>query len=258
MEFQAPQTVAEPPEPANPTRFGVWGPFATVLWSVLIAVVFVLTEFVAMIAYASLRPNGAAVSAFVRELRFDGGFHAYCTLASLLVGMSLVLGIVRLKRGSNSTDYLALRWPPLKQVLLWSLITFGFCLLFDWISLLLHRPMVGRFLLATYGAVSPSWMLWLVVVTAEPIFEEVCFRGFIFKGLAASRLRWQGAAIITAVLWTIFYLTFDWYWICLAFGLGLLLGTARAMTNSTLLTMLLHCLINVLATVQVAIAARQI
>jgi membrane protease YdiL (CAAX protease family) len=40
------------------------------------------------------------------------------------------------------------------------------------------------------------------------------------------------------------------------FALGLVLGAARAMTNSTLLTMWLHCLVNTIATVQVAMMLR--
>lgn len=113
-------------------------------------------------------------------------------------------------------------------------------------------------MLKAYGSASPRWLIWVAVLIAAPIFEEVCFRGFLFKGLAASRLRWQGATVITAVLWAAIHIQYDWYGIGAVFGLGLLLGTTRALTNSTLLTIWLHGLINLLATVQAAIALRQL
>lgn len=86
--------------------------------------------------------------------------------------------------------------------------------------------------------------------------REICFRGFIFKGLAESRLRWYGATLVTAILWAAIHLQYDWYGISCIFALGLLLGTARAKTNSTLLTMWLHSVINIMATVETAIALR--
>jgi membrane protease YdiL (CAAX protease family) len=93
----------------------------------------------------------------------------------------------------------------------------------------------------------------VAIVVGAPIFEEIAFRGFLFKGLAASRLRWFGATIITSLLWAGIHLQYDWYEVSVIFVLGLVLGSARAMTNSTLLTIWLHCLVNILATIQVAI-----
>jgi membrane protease YdiL (CAAX protease family) len=41
------------------------------------------------------------------------------------------------------------------------------------------------------------------------------------------------------------------------FAFGLILGAVRTMTNSTLLTIWLHCIVNVLALAETAIAFRQ-
>lgn len=113
-------------------------------------------------------------------------------------------------------------------------------------------------MLKAYGSASPRWLLWLAVNIGAPIFEEISFRGFLFKGLAASRLRWQGATVITAVLWAVIHQQYDWYGLAVVFALGLLLGVVRAKTHSTVLTMWLHCLINLVATAQVAFALRQV
>lgn len=249
----APQGLADQESPA------AWGPVATLLWSLLIAIMFLAAQVFTLFIYVVFTMGDPAerTEAAARNLRFDGMLLSFCTFATLLVCVPLIMGIAKLKRGSKLRDYLELKWPPLKQVLRWTLITLGFCLLADGISLLLSQPLVPEFMLKAYRSASPRWLLWLALVIAAPIFEEICFRGFIFKGFAASRLRWQGATVVTAALWAVIHLQYDWYLISVVFGLGLVLGTARAMTNSTLLTIWLHSLINALATAQVAVMLLQ-
>ena len=259
MDPLASPTAVEPQAPAVQNNPPVWGAVTTLLWSVLIAIVFVVVQVFMTGIYilVTFGDPGDKIRAVLRDLHFDGAFLSLCTFATLLVCTPLILGIAKLKRGSKLKDYLGLRWPPLKQVLRWSLITLGVCLLADGISLLLWRPLVPEFMLKAYGSASPRWVLWLALVIAAPIFEEICFRGFMFKGLAASRLRWFGATVITSVLWAVIHQQYDWFLISVVFGLGLVLGTARAMTHSTLLTIWLHSLVNALATVQTAFALLQ-
>lgn len=254
MDPQASPTPVEPPGPADQKSFPAWGPFGTLAWSVLITIVFLVAQFFILLIYtfpARELPREEAKAAFM-NLRFDGIFLSVCTFAALLVCTPLILGIVKLKRGSNLEDYLALRRPSLRQLLRWSLFTLAFCLLSDGIAYLLDQPILPDFMLKTYWTASPRWLLWLALVIAAPISEEICFRGFMFKGIAASRLGWAGATIVTAILWAAIHRQYDWYGISFVFGLGLLLGTARAKTHSTLLTMWLHSLINLLATAQAA------
>jgi membrane protease YdiL (CAAX protease family) len=233
----------------------VWGLGATLLWTLLIAFVFLVVQTIAAVAYAVGTMHDLSrveAEAALRALTFDGLFLSICTFATLLVGVPLIVGIVKLKRGSKLKEYLALVAPRPRQVLAWSIIVVAFGVLTDFFLSLLRQPQVPEFMLRVYGSTHPRWLLWLAIIIAAPIFEEIAFRGFIFKGLAASRLRWYGATIITSVLWAGIHLQYDWYEISVIFALGLVLGTARAMTNSTLLTMWLHCLVNLFATIQMA------
>jgi len=237
----------------------VWGPVATLAWSVLIAIACLFVEVVVMLIFLfPMRelPREKAEAAFM-NLRFDGTFLSVCALATLLLSVPLIIGLVKLRRGSNLKDYLGLRPPPLKQVLRWSLIVLVFCLLTDAILLLLGIPIVTEFMQEAYASASPRWVAWLAFVIAAPIFEEICFRGFIFKGIAASRLGGRGATVVTAVLWAATHVRDDWDGIAIVFALGLVLGAARAMTNSTLLTIWLHGLTNLLATAQTAFVLLQ-
>jgi membrane protease YdiL (CAAX protease family) len=237
----------------------VWGPVATILWTVVIAIVFLIAQIVAVFIYAVVAVrhlSRAEAEAAIRSLQFDGTLLFFCTFATLLVCVPVIVGIAKLKHGSRLADYLGLNVPRLRQLLLWSFITSVFCGLIGVISTLLSQP-APEFMLKVYASADPPWVLWLALAVDAPVFEEICFRGFIFKGLAASRLRWSGATLITSVLWAAIHVQYGMFDISVIFALGLVLGTARAMTNSTLLTIWLHCLVNVIATVETAIALRQ-
>ena len=253
-------TATESAGAADENSSAVWGPVATLLWGVLIAIVFLVAQIFAAVIYivATMRelPRDK-VHAVLAGLKFDGMFLSLCTFATLLVCTPLIVGIAKLKRGSKLTDYLGLTVPRPRQFLQWSLITSVFCGLTDLILSLLHQQTVSDFMLKAYGSTNPRWILWLALTVGAPISEEIFFRGFIFKGLAVSHLRWYGATVVTSVFWAAIHVQYDWYGISAIFSLGLVLGIARAMTNSTLLTIWLHCLVNVLATAETAIALRQ-
>jgi membrane protease YdiL (CAAX protease family) len=251
---------ADPPRSSDQEISAVWGPVATILWTLVIALAFLITQILTATIYAivTLRHlSGAEAQAAIREMPFDATFLFCCTFAGLLVCVPLIVVIVKLKRGAKPTNYLGLNLPRLRQFLLWSLILSVVSGLIGLTSSLLNRP-TPEFMLKVYASADSPWLLWLTVAVDAPVFEEICFRGFIFKGLAESRWRWSGATIITSVLWAAIHLQYGPYEISTIFALGLVLGTARAMTNSTLLTMWLHCLFNILATVGMEIGLKQI
>ncbi len=251
---------SDPQRTSEENISAVWGPVATLLWALVIAIAFLVAQVIVTISYAvstmgDLRRDKA--QAALRSLEFDGTFLSFCAFASLFVCVPLIAGIVWLKRGAKLKDYLGLTIPGVRKFLLWSLITSAFCVLTDLTLWLLGQPTIPEFMLKAYGSANPRWFLWLALAVAAPVFEEICFRGFLFKGLAASRLHWQGATVITSFLWAAIHVQYDWYGISTIFGLGLVFGTARAMTNSTLLTIWLHGLVNVVATAQTVVALRQ-
>ena len=252
--------VSDPPSPSGQESSAIWGPITTLLWTGLIAVVFVVVQFLVGTAYAMvvmLEVPRNKMEATLHGLAFDGLFWAACTFATLLACAPLIVVIAKLKRGSKLKDYLALKMPRLRPLLGWSLITIVGGALIDFILSLLHEHKFPEVMLKVYNSADPRWPLWLAVVVAAPLFEEIAFRGFIFKGLAASRLSWYGATFITAALWAGIHVQYDWHDVSIIFFLGLVFGTARALTNSLLLTIWLHCLVNLLASVQIEMMLRQ-
>ena len=83
--------------------------------------------------------------------------------------------------------------------------------------------------------------------------EEIAFRGFLFRGLSASRLGIAGTLLVTSAAWALMHVQYDWLGIAQIFLLGLLLGWLRWASGSTLLTIALHVMANFVAMLETAI-----
>ena len=117
----------------------------------------------------------------------------------------------------------------------------------EWDHLALGRNIVSDFQLNIYRTASATgyltW-LWLAVVVIAPIGEETLFRGFLFRGWHRAPHDAWPVIIVTALLWAIIHPQYDLYFIAQVFAFGLVLGWFRWITGSTILTMLMHGLIN--------------
>ena len=78
----------------------------------------------------------------------------------------------------------------------------------------------------------------------------------MFHGIASSRLGTVPAVLITAAAWAAIHVQYDWLGVGSVFLGGILLGIARLKTRSVMLTMLLHSLQNLMATIEVAACLR--
>jgi membrane protease YdiL (CAAX protease family) len=96
-------------------------------------------------------------------------------------------------------------------------------------------------------------LFFLAVTVVAPITEEIAFRGFLFRGLSSTWLGVAGTMVLTSVAWAAMHVQYDWVTLGQIFLIGLLLGWLRWASGSTLLTILLHMLANLAATIQAAI-----
>jgi hypothetical protein len=238
----------------------VWGPWATIAWTILIVILFVVTQSLVVIVFIVMAAMGNEssdrIAQMARSLAMNGLVLSVATFSTTLICSAAIVGIVKLKRGSKLTHYLGLIRPNGGQLLRWAVVTMGFCVTFNLISSLLKRPIRPEYMTKLYTSIGSPWILWLAVIVAGPLFEELFFRGFVIKGLAESRLRWQGAVLISSGLWSLIHLQYSGYELVWVFLLGLILGVARVKTGSTLLTFLLHSLVNLAATIEVAVSLR--
>lgn len=233
-----------------------WGALATTFWGVFVATVFVVSQGITVFIYLLVtKPtlSSAELQRLAPELKYDGTLLSISTFVAALVICPIILVITKLKRGAKVKDYLGLRLPTMREVWRWLLVLIVFLILSDVTLILFGQPIVPDFMIRTYTSMKDPWMLWVALLVGAPLIEELFFRGFIIKGLAGSPLRWYGAVLISSAAWALTHVQYDIYGTTLIFTLGLVLGTARVKSGSTLLTMGLHSLVNLGATLETII-----
>jgi membrane protease YdiL (CAAX protease family) len=176
----------------------------------------------------------------------DGAAIAIIIGVSTPVEVALLFLFAR-RTTTSAAEYLGLIWPHRSQVIFGVAAIVGLMIIGDTLSWLLGRSFVTPFQVDIYTTASQDgWLLWLwlAIVVATPIGEEIIFRGFLFRGwLKSPRDVWP-VIVVTALLWAIIHLQYDWYVIGQIFVGGIFLGWIRWITGSTTLTIMLHALIN--------------
>lgn len=225
--------------PADPTP---WGRIATFVLGVIALFV---GQFVALIALTQWFGTGFS---HMPDFSGDGVAVTIIIMVSTPVQVCLLMLFAQ-RRGINPLDYLGWIVPKRSEVVLGTVGVVAVIVFANAVSWLLGRGIVTEFQSDIYRTASaagvlPLFWLWFAVVVATPIGEETLFRGFIFRGwLCNPRDAWP-VIIVTALLFAVVHVQYDWYVIGQVCLFGLLLGWMRWATGSTLLTMLLHGLIN--------------
>lgn len=238
--------------PAEP-RWGFW---ATVGFSLVVGAAFVSVQTAVAIGFvvAQIAVSGHALNeAEAASLGASGLLLALATLVSMPIGLALVVLFAKIKRGATVRGYLGLRKVPLRVALLWLSMTLVYAAAVDGLTYALGRSIVPEFMARAYRSAGFLPLLWIALVVAAPLFEEAFFRGFMLEGFRHSRLGAIGAVLLTSLAWAAIHIQYDAYEIGTIFVGGLLLGTAKIRTGSVLLTMAMHSLLNIVATIEAAI-----
>ena len=159
-------------------------------------------------------------------------------------------------RGWTARGYLALVMPRRSEILFGIACLATLLIAFDLLSLALGRDVVPEFMRDAYLSARSSNALvpfFIAVAVVAPITEEIVFRGFLFRGLSATWLGVAGTTVLTSAAWAAMHVQYDWVQLGQIFLIGLLFGWLRWASGSTLLTILLHMLANLAATIQAAI-----
>ena len=173
------------------------------------------------------------------------------------VVQTALLALMARPTGAGPANYLGLILPPRRDLVLGIGIVAIFGAAADGVSRILGLNPVTQFELDIYRSASAAgWLPWLglAIVVVGPIGEETLFRGFLFRGWHRSpRDAWL-AIIVTALLWAMSHVQYNLYLIAQVFLYGLVLGWFRWKSGSTILTMLLHGLVNFLGMLETVVA----
>ena len=254
-----------PPTPATTILTGPpprpWGFWATTGWSALGAFIELLVSIVllaiAIVPAVIRNPAALESSEFLKKLMENGLLLSLSTIFVTPIVVAYLFPVIRW-RGWGLWEYLALRWSGWRRTLRWLAVVAAYMAISDTVTFLLGREIVSPFMMEAYRTAGYVPLLVFAVVLAAPFHEELTVRGFLYRGIASSRLGPVGAIVITAVLWSLLHVQYDWYGIAQIAVCGVLLGVARHRTGSMVPPMLMHILINAGATAEVIIKARMI
>jgi len=256
-EVSAPSPVpGDPPAPtlARPVPAGPWRFWATLGFSLIIAAAFVGAQTAVGVGLmiAAAATGHEPIGQGVRD-GTNGLFWAVATCVSAPVEASLVCFFAWLRRGISLRDYLGLRRVSGRRLARWCLALLLLCAASDSLTWLLGKPIVPEVIEEAYRTAGFVPLLWLALVLLAPLSEELFFRGFLFAGVLHSPLGSWGAVGLTSLAWAAIHLQYDLYGMATVFVAGLLLGYARLRTGSVVPGLLMHALMNLLATLQVAL-----
>ena len=240
---------------AAPRPWGFWATagLSLVVYGVYAGVSIVLA--VVLLVRGEASNPGLALPATTEELPFYGFAVLTALVAAGILGTALLALFAKLRRGWSVRGYLALEPVPWRVLAAWSGVTIGFLLLYHAVALVIKPQNVTGMYLTLYESAAYPWLFWLAIVGAAPLFEEVFFRGFLFRGLAASRLGTWGAIVITALAWAVTHFQYDAMLVAILFALGILFGVARARHGSVTLTIALHMIVNLIAGLEILLLA---
>lgn len=180
------------------------------------------------------------------DMAQDGVAVSVIIMVSTPIQVALLMLMAR-QTGIAPRDYLGFKWPGRGEVIVGVLVMAGFVIVGNLLSWLLGQNIVTPFQFDIYRTASAAgWLpiLWLAVVVVTPVGEEVLFRGFLFRGWHRSPRDIWWVITATSALWAFSHLQYDLYVVGQIFVVGLVLGWFRWVTGSTLLTILLHGLVN--------------
>jgi hypothetical protein len=227
-----------------------WGIFATFAFGAVALIVGQLSGIVAVSEFYgfSLKQIGTITR--------DGGGIILFICVSAPVQVALLVTAASYK--GNSATYLGYKLPRRSEVLFGIGALVALIFVGDMISLLAGRNIVDPFQSDIYQAARKANLFPLLlfeITVLIPISEESLFRGFLFRGwLQSPRAAWP-VIVLTAGLFAVIHVQYDWFLIGQVFAFGILFGWMRWVTGSTLLTMLLHGLVNLEGMIETLLSA---
>jgi uncharacterized protein len=239
-----PLTVAQRP----PRIWKFWG---TTLWGLFIFGAMFAGQ-LAVVAWFVLQQEGETdIASTIRAV--GGGLTISLSVIMGLPAVAAACWIAIKPSRAPFADYLALRWTSWKNVMLGVIALVALVGGWDLLSRAMGREITPGFMGDVLKSAQASGALWLLVVAfcvAAPISEELFARGFLYRGWSESRLGPAGAILLSSIAWTALHLQYDWFFFGEVFSIGLLFGYIRYRTASTWLTIVLHGLNNLAATLQ--------
>ena len=217
-----------------------WGVWATLGWFAGAAVTWLAVSFLCGFGYAlwmTMAHPGVAID-------FESPILAYLSGALAMPGGALLLLLAARWAGPTAFGYVGLTRPVMRHFLIGlGLLVAVWCLaeVFFWMFPAFDQSSdLIREYRAALGNRSALVLFWLELAVTAPVFEEIIFRGFLMRGLSASRLGVVGALLLSSLVFAAAHVQYNLPTMAMVFGLGLVFGLMRWRSGSTTVSIMLH------------------
>ena len=239
--------MARPCEPWKFLASSVWTATAIAAW---LAVQFLV--FIGLLVYMGVGDDATAHE--IDTLSSHAVVISFVAIVAAPAEIGIIAPAIHFAR-CRFSDSVALAWPRRRELLIGIGLLVLMLPLADLSAYLSGRAIVPPFVVEAYRSARDSGtlpLLFLALAVAAPVTEEIVFRGFLYRGYAASRVGPAGAILIPAALWSVMHLQYEAFFIFQIFLLGVVLGWLRWRTGSLWLTIILHAIINAASLLQTA------
>ena len=250
MDSLAAQT-APPPLTVGERPPRIWKFWGTALWGLFIFAAMFVGQLTVVLYFVFRQEGDIDIASTIRAV--GGGLTISLSVIMGLPAVAAACWVATRWSRTPYADYLALRWTSWRNVVLGVIALAALVGCWDLLSRALGREITPGFMGDVLKSAQNDGALWLLIIAfcvAAPISEELFARGFLYRGWSESRLGPVGAILLSSIAWTSLHLQYDWFFFCEVFSIGLLFGYLRYRTNSTWLTIVLHGLNNLAATLQ--------
>lgn len=238
----------------------IWGPWQTVGFGAAIFSCTMAAQTAVAVAFFVLKmaANPARGLPDFASLATNGVVISLAILASTIIGVGITYVFIKLRRGAGFKDYLGLTRITGKTVLVLLGATAALIVISEGADTIFVKSDNTLFMIDAYGSSGSPLLLGVALVVFAPAFEEIFFRGFLFVGLAPSRIGPARTIILTAVMWSLLHVQYDIFGMATILVMGIFLGIVRLKTGSLWSTLLIHSFWNLVAVVETGLAVNGI
>jgi membrane protease YdiL (CAAX protease family) len=225
-----------------------WSAKATLGLLVLFAIFYLLISVVTVGIGSSIENAQTGAKGMSQSLVLDGDFNAINYLVCALLLTPVIFYFSGRKKVTTAAAYLGFtKYPTKKTFIQFNILLISYLIFSHFASdfLAIETP---QSMIDIYNSTDYLFLLFIAVVISAPLFEEILFRGFLYKGLKYSPLGTSGAIIITSLLFTLIHAgQYEWSVLAILAPLAFLLGFARLLTGGIYLSIYLHFINNIYA-----------
>lgn len=186
--------------------------------------------------------SDSAFRARMDQMLYNGDLVARQALWSGIIGSLFILGSVFLWKRRSAVDFLGLRVPHIKRFLPWLGLFILLVVLIEGLATL-SPTFRTDFMDRVIGSTTNLTLLLIGVGLMAPLFEELLLRGLLF-GSVRYMTDEHTTVAITAGVFALMHLQYNWAIMLLIIPMGMVLGYARSRSRSIWVPVLLHVLNN--------------